>query len=456
MKYVKIFVISIIIISLLELLLAANISYWFPALDGNPRPFGALSAISISIIVYVTFILTAPATWIVYTIWNLLGVGVQARSPMMTIPVITLLTSGIGTFLVYGIDSLSKFCKKSGEYPASLKDNIPKAGIPSTSFWVWSSCGVLWLVVVMMIIDLFFYKGGLLTYKKDFKDYYENGQVRRKWTSVDGVIEGKAVTYYESGKLSTEQFYENGKEDGQFQSFYENGNTQATVTYVQGEKDGRARYYYENGHVHSEGFFKNNKSDGLWKFYFETGQLKTEEMHKNDKKNGLFKKYIMNGHLSSEGEYLDDKAHGTWKWFYTNGNLGYTAEYARGNLISKYRCYDNVPQSTTGEDAGAGYECPEGVERNDYTYTEEVRRLADKGFQLYKESRFINSYNGGYYTDPDSNTMVLDFWSDGKKAKVDRDGNGHHETIFEIKDGQLIYVGTLGSDGKYVDRAGNK
>lgn len=41
--------------------------------------------------------------------------------------------------------------------------------------------------------------------------------------------------------------------------------------------------------------------------------------------------------------------------------------------------------------------------------------------------------------------------SDDKIAKVDRDGNGHHETFFKIIDDKLIYFGSTGKNNRWID-----
>lgn len=96
--------------------------------------------------------------------------------------------------------------------------------------------------------------------------------------------------------------------------------------------------------------------------------------------------------------------------------------------------------------------CQEGSKvRDDYQYTPEVKMLAEKGYELFRQGQYANSHNGGYYTDPVPMSGSLEFWSDGRKANLDREGTGHHETIFVINDGKLIYVGSIGSKGRYVD-----
>ena len=93
--------------------------------------------------------------------------------------------------------------------------------------------------------------------------------------------------------------------------------------------------------------------------------------------------------------------------------------------------------------------------RNDYELTVKVSCEAVKGWSLYKRGVFVSKSKEGRYTDPDTNTKVYDFWSNGIYAKFDRDGNGHHETIFIIRQKELNYVGSLGTKGTFVHVSNN-
>lgn len=86
-----------------------------------------------------------------------------------------------------------------------------------------------------------------------------------------------------------------------------------------------------------------------------------------------------------------------------------------------------------------------------YELTVQVSLVAQKGWELFQQGKFMNEFNGGKYTEPDYSTRCLDFWSNGKIAKFDREGNGHHETIFVIRKKQLVYVGSIGPKGTFVD-----
>ena len=93
--------------------------------------------------------------------------------------------------------------------------------------------------------------------------------------------------------------------------------------------------------------------------------------------------------------------------------------------------------------------------RNDYELTVKTALEANKGWTLYKKGVFVSKFRDGYYTDSDKSTRVKDFWSNGVYAKFDSDGDGYHETIFLIKEKELVYVGSLGAKGTFVHVSNN-
>jgi hypothetical protein len=91
--------------------------------------------------------------------------------------------------------------------------------------------------------------------------------------------------------------------------------------------------------------------------------------------------------------------------------------------------------------------------RDDYELTVAVAVAATEGWQLYQYGKFAGTFEDGRYTDPAPRTKVKDFWSNGRLAKFDRDGNGHFESVFVVVDKQLTYVGSIGSKGDIVHAA---
>jgi len=90
-----------------------------------------------------------------------------------------------------------------------------------------------------------------------------------------------------------------------------------------------------------------------------------------------------------------------------------------------------------------------------YNLSPDDIKMIQRGYRQYQMGEFSGQYADGKYTDPNTDTEVYDFWTNGTFAKYDRDGNGHHETILKIVNRQLFYIGTLGPNGNFV-HVGNK
>ena len=91
--------------------------------------------------------------------------------------------------------------------------------------------------------------------------------------------------------------------------------------------------------------------------------------------------------------------------------------------------------------------------KNDYDLTVDVAIRASAGWKLYLQKEFAGEHRDGHYTNPEPDNQGHEFWSDGENAKFDRDHNGHFETIFVIKDGNLVNRGSIGDKGKFVHTA---
>lgn len=91
--------------------------------------------------------------------------------------------------------------------------------------------------------------------------------------------------------------------------------------------------------------------------------------------------------------------------------------------------------------------------RNDYELTVSVVKTALAGWQLYNKEQVAGQFQDGYYTDPNPQTKGKDFWSNGRYATLDREGTGHFETVFAVRGKELVYVGSLGAQGSFVDTA---
>ena len=93
------------------------------------------------------------------------------------------------------------------------------------------------------------------------------------------------------------------------------------------------------------------------------------------------------------------------------------------------------------------------AKRDDAELTVAAAKAALQGWELFQAGKFAATAQGGHYTDPNPETQVREFWSSGRWAMLDRNGDGHHETIFLVENEQLVYVGCLDLRGQVVNPA---
>lgn len=152
----------------------------------------------------------------------------------------------------------------------------------------------------------FYIDGGI----KIFKNYYENGQVERNFTSTDPK-HSKMEIFYEDGKVRSTINYYDGNAQNQYDffrnglpeyveendkdieflykrnSYYENGLPASMFELVDKKtKKYIKKEFYENGRVKEEGtmFFRKDLGDyqkeGVWTYFDEKGnQTKSEKYH---------------------------------------------------------------------------------------------------------------------------------------------------------------------------------
>jgi antitoxin component YwqK of YwqJK toxin-antitoxin module len=156
-----------------------------------------------------------------------------------------------------------------------------------------------------------FYVDGFI---KVFKNYYENGQIERTYSSSDP-RHSKLEIYYEDGKVRSTINYYDGNAQNQY-DFFKNG----TPEYVEeNDKDIEFLYkrnsYYSNGLPASIFELVDKKSKKyIKKEFYENGRVKEEGSM-------LFRKDL--------GDYLKD---GVWTYFDEKGNTIKTEKYQNGEL----------------------------------------------------------------------------------------------------------------------------
>jgi len=82
------------------------------------------------------------------------------------------------------------------------------------------------------------------------KEFFENGQVSKEGSMVNGKRTGAWKSYYKTGEIWSKGFYKNGLNDS------------TTIA------------YYQNGEVRYKGQFTEGMKSGTWQIFTEEGTLK--------------------------------------------------------------------------------------------------------------------------------------------------------------------------------------
>jgi antitoxin component YwqK of YwqJK toxin-antitoxin module len=152
-------------------------------------------------------------------------------------------------------------------------------------------------------------------YIKIFKNYYENGQIERTFSSTDP-RHSKIEIFYDDGKLKSKIEYFDGNPQNQY-DFFKNGNPE----YIE-ENDKDIEYLYKRN-----SFFETGNPESI----FEMLDKKTKKYIK--------KEFTENGKLKEEGTMIfrkdlrDYQKDGVWNYYDTNGKILKTENYYKGELL---------------------------------------------------------------------------------------------------------------------------
>lgn len=154
-----------------------------------------------------------------------------------------------------------------------------------------------------------FYLDGFI---KVFKNYYENGQIERSFSSTD-LKHSKLEIFYDDGKVRSSINYYDGNPQNQY-DFFKNG----TPEYIE-ENDKNIEFLYKRN-----SFYEN----GLPASIFELVDKKTKSYIK--------KEFYENGRLKEEGSMIfrkdlgDYQKDGSWTYYNEKGNVIKTEKYQSG------------------------------------------------------------------------------------------------------------------------------
>lgn len=98
-------------------------------------------------------------------------------------------------------------------------------------------------------------------------------------------------------------FYLNRRE----QPTFDNGQVKRTGSLLDGRNQGRWTWYYPNGRKKMEGDFQGGKRTGRWVTFAANGDTLTTSMYRNDRLNGPHTEYGPGGRPARVITYVDDR-----------------------------------------------------------------------------------------------------------------------------------------------------
>ena len=116
---------------------------------------------------------------------------------------------------------------------------------------------------------------------KEVFEYYPDGKLFRKISTMDEMANGDTLEYYPNGNIKKKAFFKNDKQEGEYTVYYESGVIMQKVLYKNGVRNGEAIAYYENGNIEQKAYFVNSKKEKEHLYYDDNGNLTKTEIYKN-------------------------------------------------------------------------------------------------------------------------------------------------------------------------------
>ena len=211
-----------------------------------------------------------------------------------------------------------------------------------------------------------------------YREYYENGQVKKEEHYLDNQLHGYFREYdgrgdlvmamrYERGEIM-EEFDEDLREILDMKSTYDRqGRLVFTGAFKEGIPVGIHRFYdtigvVENAHLYNELGQKigegvideQGRKIGSWKDYYPGGERRANGSYLNNLKSGPWTYYFIKGGIEQKGRFERGRFQGLWLWYYPNGNTWREESYFNGREDGLYIEYDRNGKILTKGDYISG------------------------------------------------------------------------------------------------------
>lgn len=113
-------------------------------------------------------------------------------------------------------------------------------------------------------------------------DYYQNKQVKREASVVNGQKQGTMVDYYPDGKVKGKRNFKNDIQDGRTTWYFPNGKIKEVQYFVNGLKQGGDTLWYDTGELQFTVDFVDSKKNGYFRKWAKDGTIAIEAIYKQD------------------------------------------------------------------------------------------------------------------------------------------------------------------------------
>ena len=175
------------------------------------------------------------------------------------------------------------------------------------------------------------------------KTYYENGQLERAGTVLEGLSTGVWETFYDDGSQKSILEFK-GEEEYVLSAWNKEGEQTAE------NGVGELVDYYYSGEKLQQGPILNGKREGLWMMYSsETGSVIAKLNFNHNKLEGTLMQYYETGELRASGEMKNDERDGEWQWYYQNEQLESSVNYENGKKEGVQQFWSELGEETKQE-----------------------------------------------------------------------------------------------------------
>ena len=200
----------------------------------------------------------------------------------------------------------------------------------------------------------------------EWKNYWENGELKNQSSFKGGLLDGKWFSYYPDGKPKLEGEYQDNMRVGEWTEYFDNGRPKDVMTYKLFKKKTAMDYGIMKGHKRME-----SKLHGKAVSYSSKDFRMTEEgNYVEGEKDGEWIAYHPGGkNPAVVSQYKKGKLHGKMTTYSRRGKLLQECDYKDGLKDGKFIIYDNRGRVVAEKEFKDGMQIIEGTTNGSGSFT---------------------------------------------------------------------------------------